>query len=118
VNIDHNRLDVSDDGVMRRLLVVVAVSSALGVAVPAHADPATNASFINAVTKAGIKFSDDQSAIKAGKTVCALMDLWQAEPDVVNEVTEQNPNIRPDKAELFTVIARTTYCPQYLPPGR
>jgi len=46
------------------------------------------------------------------------MDLWQAEPDVVNEVTEQNPNIRPDKAELFTVIARTTYCPQYLPPGQ
>lgn len=102
---------------MRRLLVAVAVASSLGVAVPAHADPATNASFLHAVTVAGIKFSDDQSAIKAGKTVCALMDLWQTEPDVVNEVTQRNPNIKPDKAELFTVIARTTYCPQYLPPG-
>lgn len=103
---------------MRRLLVVIAVASVFGLAVPAHADPATNASFLNAVTNAGIRFSDDQSAIKAGKTVCALMDLWQPEPDVVSEVTQQNPNIRPDKAELFTVIARTTYCPQYLPPAR
>ncbi len=103
---------------MRRLLVVVALSSALGLAVPAHADPATNASFLQAVNNAGITFSDDQSAIKAGKTVCALMDLWQAEPEVVNEVREQNPSIPPDKAELFTVIARTSYCPQYLPPGQ
>jgi hypothetical protein len=102
---------------MRRVLVVVAVASSFAVVAPAHADPATNASFLNAVSNAGIKFSDDQSAIKAGKTVCALMDLWQPEPDVVNEVAQQNPNIGPDKAELFTVIARTTYCPQYLPPG-
>jgi hypothetical protein len=103
---------------MRPLLVAVAVTFSLGVAVPAHADPATNASFINAVSTAGIKFNDDQSAIKAGKTVCALMDLSQVEPYVVQEVEEQNPNLRPDKAELFTVIARTTYCPQYLPPGQ
>ena len=42
----------------------------------------TNAGFVNAVGKAGIKFSDKDSAIKAGKTVCALMDLWKTEPEV------------------------------------
>ncbi len=102
---------------MRHLLVVLAIASSVATAVPAQADPATNASFISAVSNAGIKFDDDQSAIKAGKTVCALMDLWRPEADVVDEVTQQNPNISPSKAERFTVVARTTYCPQYLPPS-
>ena len=102
---------------MRQLLVVLALTASLGLAAPAHADPATNAGFLTALSRAGIRFSDDDSAIKAGKTVCALMDLWKTEPEVVEEVSEQNPNIGPGKAERFTVLARNTYCPQYLPPG-
>ena len=87
----------------------------LGPAAPAHADPATNAGFVSALGKAGITFSDNDTAITAGKTVCALIYLWKTEPEVVDEVTEQNPNISPDKAERFTEISRNTYCPQYLP---
>src|SRR6202012_4270000 len=102
---------------MRRLLVVLTCASSLALAVPAHADPAVNAGFVSALSKAGISFSDDQSAIKAGKTVCALMDLWKTDSEVVDEVTEQNPSIDPAKAERFTVIARNTYCPQYLSPN-
>ena len=103
---------------MRQLLVVLAISTSLGLAAPAHADPATNAGFVNAIGKAGIKFSDNDSAIKAGKTVCALMDLWKTEPEVADEVAEQNPNIGPAKAQRFTAIAQQTYCPQYLPPAQ
>lgn len=103
---------------MFRILTLMAVVSSLGLAVPAHADPATNTDFLNQVSKADIKFTDDDSAIKAGKTVCMLRDLGWQEPDVLNEVSSQNPNISPDKAEQFTVIARTVYCPQYLPPGQ
>lgn len=103
---------------MLRILTLMAVVSSLGFAVPAHADPATNADFLNALSKADIKFSDDDSAIKAGKTVCVLLDMGWQEPDVLNDVSSQNPNISPDKAERFTVIARTEYCPQYLPPDQ
>jgi Protein of unknown function (DUF732) len=109
---------VGHDGVMRHLMVVFATALSLGLAVPAHADPATNAGFVGALSKAGITFSDNDSAIKAGKTVCALMDLWKTEPEVIDEVTEQNPNMRPDKAKRFTVIARDTYCPHYLSQGQ
>jgi hypothetical protein len=94
------------------------MATSLGLAAPAHADPATNSGFVGALGKAGIKFSDNDSAIKAGKTVCALMDLWETEPQVVDEVAQQNPNISPDKAERFATIAQTTYCPQYLPPSQ
>jgi hypothetical protein len=118
VNVVYNSADLSDDGAMRPLLVALAITIALGLAAPAHADPVTNAGFVSTLSKAGIKFNDDDSAIKAGKTVCALMDLWKTQPEVVDEVTTQNPNISPDKAEQFTVIARDTYCPQYLPPGQ
>lgn len=103
---------------MLRIVTVVAVASLLGLTVPAHADPATNSGFLDALSKANIKFSDNDSAIKAGKTVCALQDLGWQEPDVVNEVASQNPNISPDKAEQFAVIAQSAYCPQYLPPGQ
>jgi Protein of unknown function (DUF732) len=117
-NIGSTRVDVSDHGAMRQLLAVLAITTSLGLAAPAHADPATNAGFVNAVGKAGIKFSDNDSAVKAGKTVCALMDLWKTEPEVVDEIAEHNPNISPDKAQRFTSIAQTTYCPQYLPPAQ
>jgi hypothetical protein len=103
---------------MRQLCVVLAVTTSLGLAAPARADPATNAGFVGAIGKAGIKFGDNDSAIKAGKTVCALMDLWETEPEVVDEVTRQNPNISPDKAQRFAVIAQHTYCPQYLSPDQ
>jgi hypothetical protein len=118
VNTGSKRVDVSDHGVMRQLLVVLAISTSLGLAAPAHADPATNAGFVSAIGKAGIKFNDNDSAIKAGKTVCALMDLWLTQPEVVDHVAEQNPNISPGKAERFTTIAQQTYCPQYLPQGQ
>jgi hypothetical protein len=109
---------VSHHEVMRQLLVVLAIATSLGLAAPAHADPATNAGFVSAIGRAGIKFTDNDSAIKAGKTVCALMDLWKTEPEVVDEVAEQNPNITPGKAQQFTSIAQQTYCPQYLPQGQ
>src|ERR1700722_12362074 len=51
--------DVRDDGAMRRPLAVVGVAAALGMALPAHADPGSSdpnldASFLDALTKAGI----------------------------------------------------------------
>jgi hypothetical protein len=43
---------------MRRLLVLPGIAAALGLAVPAHADPNVDASFLDALTKAGITFNN------------------------------------------------------------
>ena len=99
---------------MRRLLVVLGIASSLGSAIPAHADPNVDASFVDALTKAGITSNDSRSAISAGKTACELMDEGKPELDVIALVTQQNPAISTTSAAKFTAIAASAYCPQYL----
>ena len=99
---------------MRRLLVVVGVASSLGSAIPAQADPNVDASFVDALNKAGITFNDSKSAVDAGKTACGLMDQGKPELDVIQLVTQQNPGISTTSAAQFTAIATSAYCPQYL----
>jgi hypothetical protein len=104
---------------MKRVLVLLGVAAALGVAAPAHADPGSadpgvDASFLDALTKAGITFNNGPSAVNAGKTACGLMDQGQPELDVIQHVSEQNPGISTTRAAQFTAIAASAYCPQYL----
>jgi hypothetical protein len=99
---------------MRRLAVVLGVATSLGSAIPAHADPNVDASFVEALTKAGITFNDSRSAISAGKTACELMDQGKPELDVIQLVTQQNPAISTTSAAKFTAIAASAYCPQHL----
>jgi hypothetical protein len=99
---------------MRRLVVVLGVATSLGSAIPAHADPNVDASFVDALTKAGIAFTDSRSAISAGKTACELMDQGKPELDVIQLVTQQNPAISTTSAAKFTAIAASAYCPQHL----
>jgi Protein of unknown function (DUF732) len=110
---------LSDDGAMRRLLVLLGIAATLGLAVPAHADPNStdpniDASFLDALTKAGITFNNGNGAVSAGKTACGLMDQGQPELDVIQHVSEQNPGIGTSTAAKFTAIAASAYCPQYL----
>jgi Protein of unknown function (DUF732) len=99
---------------MRRLLVVLGIASALCLAIPAHADPNVDASFVDALIKAGITFSDSKSAVSAGKAACELMDQGKPELDVVQLVTQQNSGISTVSAAQFTAIAASAYCPQHL----
>jgi hypothetical protein len=99
---------------MRPLLVVLGVASSLGSAIPAHADPSVDASFVDALTKAGVIVNDSRSAISAGKTACELMDQGKPELDVIALVTQQNPAISTTSAAKFTAIAASAYCPQHL----
>jgi Protein of unknown function (DUF732) len=99
---------------MRRLLVLLGIAATLGLAVPAHADPNVDASFLDALTAAGITFSNGNVAVSAGKTACGLMDQGQPELDVIQHVSEQNPGISTTSAAKFTAIAASAYCPQYL----
>jgi hypothetical protein len=99
---------------MRRLLVVLGIASSLGIAIPAHADPNADASFLEAVKQADITFSDSNSAVTAGKTVCEFLDQGKSMADVVALVMQQNSAISNVSAAKFTAIAASAYCPQYL----
>jgi hypothetical protein len=99
--------------------MALGIVAALGLAVPAHADPngpdtGVDASFLDALTKAGISFGNGATAVNAGKTACGLMSNGQPELDVIQHVTEQNPGISTTSAAKFTAIAASAYCPQYL----
>jgi Protein of unknown function (DUF732) len=104
---------------MRRLLVLLGVAATLSLAAPAQADPASpdpglDASFLDALTKAGITYSNGPGAVNAGRAACGLMDQGQPELDVIQHVTEQNPGISTTRAAQFTAIAASAYCPQHL----
>ncbi len=95
-------------------MALFGIAATLGLAVPAQADPGVDASFLDALTKAGITFNNGPGAINAGRTACGLMDQGQPELDVIQHVTEQNPGITTTSAAKFTAIAASAYCPQFL----
>jgi Protein of unknown function (DUF732) len=104
---------------MRRVLVLFGIAAALGLSAPAQADPGTadpgvDASFLDALARAGITFNNGANAVNAGKTACGLMSQGQPELDVIQNVTAQNPGISTTSAAQFTAIAASAYCPQYL----
>ncbi len=103
---------------MRRFLVLLGVAAMLGLAVPAQADPGVDAnldaSFLDALTKAGITVKSRAGAVKAGKAACGMMEQGQPELDVIQRVTRQNPGLDTTRAAKFTAIAASAYCPQYL----
>jgi Protein of unknown function (DUF732) len=97
-----------------RCLLVLFSAAAVGLAAPAHADPGVDASFLDALTKAGITFNDGPNAVNAGKTACGLMSQGQPGLDVIKHVSEQNPGISTTSAAKFTAIAASAYCPQFI----
>jgi Protein of unknown function (DUF732) len=104
---------------MRPHIALASLAVAIGVAVPAQADPSsadsgTDASFLAALRQAGISFNSGDGAVAAAKTACGLMDDGQPETDVIKHVTEQNPGFTISGAAKFTAIAASAYCPQYL----
>jgi Protein of unknown function (DUF732) len=109
-----NGAAVSHDGRMKRLLVLFGIVATVGLAVPAQADPGVDASFLDALTKAGITIKSRPGAVKAGKAACGMMEQGQSELDVIQLVTRQNPGLDTTRAAQFTAIAASAYCPQYL----
>jgi hypothetical protein len=89
------------------LLVVVA---AIALAAPVRADD-TDTTFLADLDKAGIKYTDSDQVVVAGKTVCALKDNGSSNDDVVSNLQDQNPGFTPAKAARFATIAANDYCP-------
>jgi hypothetical protein len=79
---------------MRRLLVLLGIAAAVGIAAPIHADPTSDprldANFLDARQRAGVIVNNGASADNAAKAACAMMNQGQPEVGVVHSVTEQN----------------------------
>jgi uncharacterized protein DUF732 len=121
---------MDDDVAMKRVLVTLGMAVLLGSGAPAHADPGLDASFLDALTKAGLTVLSRPGAVKDGKAACGMMEQGQPELDVIQQVSRRNPGLDTTKAAKFTAIAASAYCPQFLqrasdvgtsnqpPPGR
>jgi Protein of unknown function (DUF732) len=108
---------------MRLLVTLAAGAIAIGVAVPALADPppdptppdpAADSHFLDSLNKAGMKYSNGSSAIAAGRYACDMMNNGAAETDVVQKLSMLNPGLNSAGAMKFAALASSTYCPDYL----
>lgn len=114
-----NGAGVRDDVAMTRRVVWAVGAAVLGLtalaqAGPVGADPGLDASFLDALVKAGITVKSESGAIKAGKSACGMMDEGRPQIDVVEHVVGQNPGLDTNRAAQFTAIAASAYCPQHL----
>jgi hypothetical protein len=89
-------------------------AAVLGVATPAQADPGPDASFLAALTKAGITYQDPTVAVAVGKKACDLMNQGNPQVAVIDSVSSSNPGFTADGAAQFTMIAASAYCPQHM----
>lgn len=105
---------------MRLLLVLANAVVAIGLAVPAQADPSSpsdanpDAVFLDSLNRAGMTFRSGSDAIAAGRRACDLMSSGQSEMDVVNRLAALNPGLTTSGATKFAALASSAYCPEYL----
>jgi hypothetical protein len=94
--------------------MLAGLAAVLGVATPAQADPGPDASFLAALTKAGITYQDPTVAVAVGKKACELMNQGNPQVAVIDSVSSSNPGFTADGAAQFTMIAASAYCPQHM----
>ncbi|HYX99616.1 MAG TPA: DUF732 domain-containing protein [Mycobacterium sp.] len=108
---------------MRLSLALAAAATMVGLAVPALADPpppsvpdnpAADATFLDSLNKAGMTYTNNSSAIAAGKMACDLMNSGTSEKDVVDKLSMLNPGLNSGGAMKFAALASSAYCPDYL----
>jgi Protein of unknown function (DUF732) len=94
-------------------VTLVGVATAVTVAAPAHTDPTTDTSFLDALTNAGIGFNDPASAEQLGQSICPmLVEPGKNLASVYSTVSHNGVN--PDMAAFFTGIAIQMYCPSMM----
>jgi hypothetical protein len=108
---------------MRLLLSLASAAIAVGLAVPALADPpppstpddpAADATFLDSLNKAGMSYSNGPNAVKAGRFACDLMNSGTSEKDVIDKLSMLNPGLNSGGAMKFAALASSAYCPDYL----
>jgi Protein of unknown function (DUF732) len=106
------RLPIAARSLLAGLVLVVALFSAAGLAVPtAHAD-AVDGNFINALSSRGITFANPQAAIVAAHEVCDELDSGRASSDVANDVMQQS-SLDGYHAGFFVGVSIAAFCPRH-----
>lgn len=94
------------------LVLIVALISLVGVAVPtAHSDAVDN-NYLTALKSKGVNFASGQSAIIAGHEVCDELDLGRQASDVATDVTK-NSNLDNYHAGFFVGVSIAAFCPRH-----
>lgn len=95
---------------MKLLLTLACFGTAIGLAVPAHADD-TDDAFLASLNTAGFTYNDPGQVIQAAHYVCSAAGSGTAMPDIAKAMTSKASALTEDKAEKFTAIAANAYCP-------
>ncbi|KAA1250927.1 DUF732 domain-containing protein [Mycobacterium simiae] len=104
---------------MKKLLAVLGVAAAIGLAAPVYADPeepdgGDDAGFLTALQQVGITYPSPAQAIGSAKAVCGHLDNGLSGLELVHDVKVHNPGLTMDAAAQFAVISAKYYCPQHL----
>ncbi|ORW04793.1 DUF732 domain-containing protein [Mycobacterium kyorinense] len=105
---------------MRKLVALLAVTTAIGLAVPAHADPGDggdDAGFLSALQQVGIHYPSPDRAVASGKAVCSCLNNGESGLELVHDLKSRNPGFNMEDASDFAMISAKFYCPQQLSKG-
>jgi hypothetical protein len=91
---------------------VLLSAAALLPTAPASADP-TDVAFVAALAKEGIAFSDHNTAIAIGHTVCAGFDKNNKSSVVVMKLMKDT-GLSLKQSSYFVGASISAYCPQYI----
>lgn len=90
--------------------MISGVVAAIGLAVPAHADD-TDDGFLASLDSAGFTYNDPGQVIQAAHYVCSAAGGGTAMADIAKAMTSKAAALTEEKAEKFTAIAASAYCP-------
>ncbi|MCV7377343.1 glycine cleavage system P protein [Mycobacterium alsense] len=104
---------------MRLALTTIGIAALIGLAAPAHADPAPpaagdDAGFLATLHRVGIGYASPDAAVASAKAVCTCLNNGESGLELVQDVKTHNPGFDLEGASHFAVIAAKYYCPQQL----
>lgn len=102
------------------VLTIVSLSTVIVATAPAHGDPdnsasaAVDESFLGALNAANITYTNAGEAIRAGHTMCELVDNGKSDKQIISTLQKYNESLTAEHAAQFMAIAFQSYCPQNL----
>src|SRR6202020_1009475 len=102
-----------EDEAMRFLVLLAGFAAVLGVATPAQADPGNSgrdASFLEALNKAGITYQDPSVAVAVAKKACELMDQGNPQAGVIKSVSSSNPGFTAEGPAQYPRTRASVLC--------
>jgi Protein of unknown function (DUF732) len=97
------------------VLTATLAAAAATLAAPIRADMIGN-TFLNALTSAGVPYSQPATATAAGESVCPMLIAPGGDFDSVVSKMAAGNGMSQKTAGIFTIVAIATYCPAMIAP--